>query len=51
MKPTQLKLKPELELPQLKLPILLEYPLLQKRVNNPQYELSGIHNLIVELKK
>ena len=29
----------------------MEYPELQKQINNGQFEVSGVHNLIVELKK
>ena len=51
MKPSDFKLRPEIAIPNMDLDDLLAYPELHKRVNNRQFEISGIHNLISEMKK
>lgn len=47
MRPSELRLRPELSTPSLKLDELLEYPELQRRINRQQFDVSGVHNLIV----
>ena len=37
MKPTELKLRPEIEIPNVTLEQLIGYPELQKRINNTQF--------------
>lgn len=40
-----------LPIPSLTLSSLAAYPLLQRSINNLQFKTSGIHNLIVQLRK